>query len=89
MNTRYFLYIGLDLDKKKNERFVIKVDNYDPEKNLMDGYVVANNDKAHHYIGYRSDMFVNPANDPFASFLSIPKSMIEEKMMHVANELIY
>ena len=88
MNTRYFLYIGLDLDKKKNERFVIRVDDYNPEKSLMKGVVVARNDRAYHYLAYENDTFVNPATDPFACFLSIGKLMINDKMTHIDRNLI-
>lgn len=62
MNKRYYMYLPLEIDKQKNTRFVVEVDGI-PQGNFFHGRVVARNNKAHWYLGYESNQFVNPIAD--------------------------
>lgn len=78
----YYMYIPLDIDKDKNTRFVVEVDEI-PTTNTFSGRVVARNKKAYYYLGHESIHWVNPIadlkNHHKPSFLPINRDEVKER----------
>lgn len=81
---RLFEFHGNTIDQlgKRSERFVILVENFDPQSSCLAGKVVAAAKNSPLPVGHESNSFVNPCQDlrdgVYASFNVVPVRYVQE-----------